>query len=149
MNSVDTGWVTDEDPAELAARKVAEHRFHPPLDIVDGAARIVDPIIAGINYRRACLGAVPEGLSANRLVAGVRRQIAVHPGKTAGRIRRPAPRYRPPVGLSAPYCTAFIMSKIGRYIATTMPPTMTPSTTIITGSMRESSDETATSTSSS
>ncbi len=49
MNSVDTGWVTDEDPAELAARKTAEHRFHPPLDIVDGAARIVDPIIAGVN----------------------------------------------------------------------------------------------------
>jgi NAD(P)-dependent dehydrogenase (short-subunit alcohol dehydrogenase family) len=49
MNSVDTGWVTDEDPAEHAARKVAEHRFHPPLDIVDGAARIVDPIIAGFN----------------------------------------------------------------------------------------------------
>jgi len=49
MNSVDTGWVTDEDPAEIAARKVAEHRFHPPLDIVDGAARIVDPIIAGLN----------------------------------------------------------------------------------------------------
>ncbi|HEU5304841.1 MAG TPA: SDR family oxidoreductase [Gemmatimonadales bacterium] len=49
MNSVDTGWVTDEDPAELAVRKTAEHRFHPPLDIVDGAARIVDPIIAGFN----------------------------------------------------------------------------------------------------
>jgi NAD(P)-dependent dehydrogenase (short-subunit alcohol dehydrogenase family) len=49
MNAVDTGWVTDEDPAEIAARKTAEHRFHPPLDIVDGAARIVDPIIAGIN----------------------------------------------------------------------------------------------------
>jgi NAD(P)-dependent dehydrogenase (short-subunit alcohol dehydrogenase family) len=49
MNSVDTGWVTDEDPAELAARKITEHRFHPPLDIVDGAARIVDPIIDGIN----------------------------------------------------------------------------------------------------
>ena len=49
MNSVDTGWVTDEDPADIAARKVAEHRFHPPLDIVDGAARIVDPIIAGAN----------------------------------------------------------------------------------------------------
>jgi NAD(P)-dependent dehydrogenase (short-subunit alcohol dehydrogenase family) len=49
MNSVDTGWVTDEDPAELAARKVLEERFHPPLDIVDGAARIVDPIIDGIN----------------------------------------------------------------------------------------------------
>jgi NAD(P)-dependent dehydrogenase (short-subunit alcohol dehydrogenase family) len=49
MNSVDTGWVTDEDPADLAARKAAEHRFHPPLDIVDGAARIVDPIISGVN----------------------------------------------------------------------------------------------------
>ena len=49
MNSVDTGWVTDEDPAELAERKVIEHRFHPPLDIVDGAARILDPIIVGIN----------------------------------------------------------------------------------------------------
>jgi len=49
MNSVDTGWVTDEDPAEIAARKVVEHRFHPPLDIVDGAARIVDPIMVGIN----------------------------------------------------------------------------------------------------
>jgi NAD(P)-dependent dehydrogenase (short-subunit alcohol dehydrogenase family) len=48
MNSVDTGWVTDEDTAEIAARKVAEHRFHPPLDIVDGAARIVDPIIVGV-----------------------------------------------------------------------------------------------------
>jgi NAD(P)-dependent dehydrogenase (short-subunit alcohol dehydrogenase family) len=49
MNSVDTGWVTDEDPFEIAARKTAEHRFHPPLDIVDGAARIVDPIITGFN----------------------------------------------------------------------------------------------------
>jgi NAD(P)-dependent dehydrogenase (short-subunit alcohol dehydrogenase family) len=49
MNAVDTGWVTDEDPAHIAERKTAEHRFHPPLDIVDGAARIVDPIIAGIN----------------------------------------------------------------------------------------------------
>ena len=49
MNSVDTGWVTDEDPAEIAARKTAEHRFHPPLDALDGAARIVDPIIDGFN----------------------------------------------------------------------------------------------------
>jgi NAD(P)-dependent dehydrogenase (short-subunit alcohol dehydrogenase family) len=49
MNSVDTGWVTDEDVAELAARKVVNHRFHPPLDIVDGAARIVDPLFDGIN----------------------------------------------------------------------------------------------------
>lgn len=49
MNAVDTGWVTDEDPAYIAARKVRDHQFHPPLDIVDGAARIVDPIINGFN----------------------------------------------------------------------------------------------------
>lgn len=29
MNSVDTGWITDEDPVELAARKIVEQRFHP------------------------------------------------------------------------------------------------------------------------
>jgi NAD(P)-dependent dehydrogenase (short-subunit alcohol dehydrogenase family) len=49
MNSVDTGWVTDEDPAALAERKTEIHGFHPPLDIVDGAARIVDPIFHGLN----------------------------------------------------------------------------------------------------
>ncbi|MDP2311255.1 MAG: SDR family oxidoreductase, partial [Pseudomonadota bacterium] len=49
MNSVDTGWVSDEDPAEIAERKAVEQGFSPPLDIVDGAARIVDPIIAGFN----------------------------------------------------------------------------------------------------
>lgn len=48
MNSVDTGWVTDEDPAHLAERKVEEHLFSPPLDVVDGAARIVDPIFVGL-----------------------------------------------------------------------------------------------------
>lgn len=49
MNSVDTGWVTDEDPAQIAKRKTREHGFHPPLDIVDGAARILDPIFKGFN----------------------------------------------------------------------------------------------------
>jgi NAD(P)-dependent dehydrogenase (short-subunit alcohol dehydrogenase family) len=46
MNAVDTGWVTDEDPAAHAVRK-ANLGFSPPLDIIDGAARIVDPIFAG------------------------------------------------------------------------------------------------------
>ena len=46
MNSVDTGWVTDEDPAEHALRKEQEG-FQPPLDILDGAARVCDPIISG------------------------------------------------------------------------------------------------------
>ena len=49
MNAVDTGWITDEDPVEIAARKQAEQRFSPPLDSVDGGARIVDPIISGFN----------------------------------------------------------------------------------------------------
>ncbi len=50
MNSVDTGWVTRRGPGcRSRERKTAEHRFHPPLDIVDGAARIVDPIIDGFN----------------------------------------------------------------------------------------------------
>ena len=49
INAVDTGWVTDEDPAELAKRKMELHDFQPPLDIVDGAARVMDPLIDGIN----------------------------------------------------------------------------------------------------
>jgi NAD(P)-dependent dehydrogenase (short-subunit alcohol dehydrogenase family) len=48
MNSVDTGWVTDEDPAILARRKQECHDFQPPLDIVDGAARVCDPFFHGI-----------------------------------------------------------------------------------------------------
>ncbi len=48
MNAVDTGWVTDEDPAILSARKQADHDFQPPLDIVDGAARICDPFFSGM-----------------------------------------------------------------------------------------------------
>ena len=48
MNAVDTGWVTDEDPAALSARKQEVHDFQPPLDIVDGAARVCDPFFHGI-----------------------------------------------------------------------------------------------------
>ena len=48
-NAVDTGWVTDEDPIELAKKKEEVHDFQPPLDIVDGAARVMDPLFDGIN----------------------------------------------------------------------------------------------------
>ncbi|HMA95332.1 MAG TPA: SDR family oxidoreductase [Polyangiaceae bacterium] len=47
MNSVDTGWVTDEDPHPHAERKVREYDFSPPLDAIDGAARVCDPIFTG------------------------------------------------------------------------------------------------------
>jgi NAD(P)-dependent dehydrogenase (short-subunit alcohol dehydrogenase family) len=46
MNAVDTGWVTDEDPLVHAQRKQQELDFQPPLDIVDGAARVVDPVFS-------------------------------------------------------------------------------------------------------
>ncbi len=48
-NAVDTGWVTDEDPVDLAKKKEEIHDFQPPLDIVDGAARVMDPLFDGIN----------------------------------------------------------------------------------------------------
>ncbi len=48
MNAVDTGWVTDEDPVNISAMKQEAHDFHPPLDIVDGAARVCDPFFDGI-----------------------------------------------------------------------------------------------------
>jgi NAD(P)-dependent dehydrogenase (short-subunit alcohol dehydrogenase family) len=49
MNAVDTGWVTDEDPITHALRKQAVHDFQPPLDSVDGAARVLDPLFVGLN----------------------------------------------------------------------------------------------------
>lgn len=48
MNAVDTGWVTDEDPSDLSKAKQEMHDFEPPLDIVDGAARVCDPFFDGI-----------------------------------------------------------------------------------------------------
>ena len=48
MNAVDTGWITDEDPFAHATRKRDELGFQPPLDVVDGAARVLDPFLAGL-----------------------------------------------------------------------------------------------------
>ncbi|WP_290861425.1 SDR family NAD(P)-dependent oxidoreductase [Hamadaea sp.] len=46
MTSVDTGWITDERPHPQKMR-LAEEGFHAPLDLVDGAARVYDPIVRG------------------------------------------------------------------------------------------------------
>ncbi|ADO74488.1 SDR family NAD(P)-dependent oxidoreductase [Stigmatella aurantiaca] len=56
MNAVDTGWVTDEDPAIHAQRKQEELDFHPPLDIVDGAARVVDPVFMAVKTGQGAWG---------------------------------------------------------------------------------------------
>src|SRR6201999_4463693 len=46
MTAVDTGWITDERP-HFTKMRLAEEGFHAPLDLVDGAARVYDPIVQG------------------------------------------------------------------------------------------------------
>ncbi len=46
MTAVDTGWITDERPHYTKIRLAAEG-FRAPLDLVDGAARVYDPIVMG------------------------------------------------------------------------------------------------------
>ncbi|MCW3010174.1 MAG: oxidoreductase [Solirubrobacterales bacterium] len=46
MTAVDTGWITDERPHPTRMR-LADTGFHAPLDLVDGAARVYDPIVRG------------------------------------------------------------------------------------------------------
>ncbi len=69
LNAVDTGWVTDEDPLHLAARKVEEHAFSPPLDVVDGAARVVAPIVDGFRTGSHAGRGVLQGLPAGAVVS--------------------------------------------------------------------------------
>jgi NAD(P)-dependent dehydrogenase (short-subunit alcohol dehydrogenase family) len=48
MNSVDTGWITDENPYPKKTYLQETQGFYPPLDVIDGMARIYDPIVQGI-----------------------------------------------------------------------------------------------------
>ena len=48
MTAVDTGWINDENPVEKAKRYAEAHAFQTPLDEVDAAARILDPIVHGL-----------------------------------------------------------------------------------------------------
>jgi NAD(P)-dependent dehydrogenase (short-subunit alcohol dehydrogenase family) len=50
INSIDTGWITQENPAPIEQR-LAAAGFRPPLDVVDGAARIYDPVVRGVEGR--------------------------------------------------------------------------------------------------
>jgi len=49
MNSVDTGWINDENPLEKASKTAKANLFQTPIDEVDAAARILDPVFVGIN----------------------------------------------------------------------------------------------------
>ena len=49
MNSVDTGWINDENPRQKAQEIAARHNFQTPLDEIDAAARVLDPVISGMN----------------------------------------------------------------------------------------------------
>ncbi|NUP32016.1 MAG: SDR family oxidoreductase [Streptomycetaceae bacterium] len=46
MTAVDTGWITDERPHPTKMR-LHDEGFHAPLDLVDGAARVYDPVVRG------------------------------------------------------------------------------------------------------
>lgn len=56
MTAVDTGWINDEKPLERAAAHEKRHAFQTPLDEVDAAARILDPILAPCSARDFCNG---------------------------------------------------------------------------------------------
>ncbi len=55
MNSVDTGWITNEFP-QPKTQQMAEEGFQPPLDETDGAARVCDPIFTGIKAQDPLFG---------------------------------------------------------------------------------------------
>ena len=48
MVAVDTGWINDEKPVHLAAGHAREAHFQTPIDEVDAAARILDPVFSGV-----------------------------------------------------------------------------------------------------
>ncbi|MCB9749056.1 MAG: SDR family oxidoreductase [Myxococcales bacterium] len=54
MNSVDPGWISNDNPQPIAARMTARG-FHPPIDVVDAAARVCDPIFVGADDESRCV----------------------------------------------------------------------------------------------
>ena len=105
MTAVDTGWITDERPHPDKMR-LADEGFHAPLDLVDGAARVYDPIVRGEDgrgpVRRASSRTTrrrtgrPRGLP-GRTAERARRQT----GRCARRPRRASPLARAPAGSPA------------------------------------------------
>jgi NAD(P)-dependent dehydrogenase (short-subunit alcohol dehydrogenase family) len=60
MTAVDTGWINDEKPVELAVQHELRHNFQTPIDEVDAASRVLDPIISPLLQRQqGVAGVVP------------------------------------------------------------------------------------------
>ena len=55
MTSVDTGWITNENPFPIADM-MSREGFVAPLDVVDGAARVLDPVYEGLVTQRPLFG---------------------------------------------------------------------------------------------
>lgn len=55
MNAVDPGWISFEHPYHLV-KEMRDRGVRPPFDVVDGAARICDPIYLGVNEGRYLFG---------------------------------------------------------------------------------------------
>lgn len=61
MTAVDTGWINDEKPIDLAMAHEKTHNFQTPLDEVDAASRVLDPVIAPL---RAAQDLLSQGVAA-------------------------------------------------------------------------------------
>eukprot|EP00656_Telonema_subtile_P051553 TRINITY_DN6963_c0_g1_i1.p1 TRINITY_DN6963_c0_g1~~TRINITY_DN6963_c0_g1_i1.p1 ORF type:complete len:506 (+),score=168.33 TRINITY_DN6963_c0_g1_i1:264-1781(+) len=56
MTSVDTGWINDENPLEKAQAYADKHSFQTPIDEIDAAARILDPVFSGMTAEQPAFG---------------------------------------------------------------------------------------------
>ena len=52
LKRFDQGWINDEKPLEKAASAASVHNFQTPLDEVDAAARVLDPVIAPLKRQQ-------------------------------------------------------------------------------------------------
>lgn len=48
MTSVDTGWITDENPTQMHSER-NDAQGPPPLDHLDAAMRVLDPVLMGVD----------------------------------------------------------------------------------------------------
>lgn len=66
MSSVDTGWITNEQPKPMADLMKEKYNFEPPLDEIDGAARVLDPIFIGRNTGQILYGSFLKDYQATK-----------------------------------------------------------------------------------